>query len=122
MMQLASGTVAKRPVRPRVPTITAKYSQRCPNGTYRRLDAKSELNKRVLDPIPVRYKSPRRSRRRRQLPRTKHDRYTKLMSLLKLSSLASYTASKLIEGVSIKIDDQSVLPSLLHRAYTPDTH
>jgi len=44
------------------------------------------------------------------------------MSLLKLSSLASYTASKLIEGVSIKIDDQSVLPSMLHRAYTPDTH
>ena len=31
------------------------------------------------------------------------------MSLLKLSSLASYTASKLIEGVSIKIDEQSVL-------------
>jgi len=36
------------------------------------------------------------------------------MSLLKLSSLASYTASKLIEGVSIKIDDKSVLPSSLH--------
>ena len=52
-MQLTSGT--KRPVRPRVPTITAKYSIRCPNGTYRRLDAKSELNKRVLDlSIPIR--------------------------------------------------------------------
>ena len=60
----------------RASTIVPRYSLRCPNGTYRRNDAKSEL-----------------------------DKYTKLLSLLRLNALASYTAAKLIEGVAITIDE-----------------
>ena len=58
------------------PRVVTRYSLRCPNGTYRRNDAKSEL-----------------------------ENYTRMLSLLRLNALASYTAAKLIEGVTITINE-----------------
>ncbi len=80
MPLLSSPTLRSAPHRRlregRPTTVVARYSLRCPNGTYRRNDAKSEL-----------------------------DKYTRLLSLLRLNALASYTAAKLIEGVTITIND-----------------
>jgi hypothetical protein len=55
--------------------IPSAYNVRMPQGVYMRDDASSEMKD-----------------------------YAKMLSLLKLSSLESYTASKLIEGVRISID------------------
>ena len=60
----------------RTSRVVTRYSLRCPNGTYRRNDAKSEL-----------------------------ENYTRMLSLLRLNALASYTAAKLIEGVTITINE-----------------
>ncbi len=60
----------------RASSVVPRYSLRCPNGTYRRNDAKSELKS-----------------------------YSRILGLLRLNALASYTAAKLIEGVTITINE-----------------
>jgi hypothetical protein len=83
--RLARGVTSRR-----VSSIQAKYTQRCPNGVYRRNDEKSQLGN-----------------------------YTRLLSLLKLSSLASYTAAKLIEGVSITIDEKKSAAEVQYLTVVP---
>jgi hypothetical protein len=70
--------------------IRAKYTVRVPNGVYMRCDEASELKN-----------------------------YAKMLSLLKLSSLASYTASKLIEGVAVSVDETRTKATVKYLTVVP---